>query len=34
MTGECISMDCGQHLGEPNVESAAKNRAKLQQPSA
>lgn len=34
MTGECIRMDCGQHLGEPNVESAAKNRAKLQQPSA
>ena len=34
MTGECIRMDCGQHLGEPNVELAAKNRAKLQQPSA
>jgi NAD(P)-dependent dehydrogenase (short-subunit alcohol dehydrogenase family) len=34
MTGECIRMDCGQHLGEPNVESAAKNRAKLQEPSA
>ena len=34
MTGECIRMDCGQHLGEPNVELAAKNRAKLQEPSA
>jgi 3-oxoacyl-[acyl-carrier protein] reductase len=26
MTGECIRMDCGQHLGETNVQSAAQQR--------
>ena len=26
MTGECIRMDCGQHLGETNVQAAAQRR--------